>query len=108
LKGHTDSVAHVSFSPDGQILATTTWENTVQLWRLDDTLIKTLQGHSDRVTSVSFSPDGKILASASKDKTAMLWNLDLDDLLARSCSWVQDYLENNPKVRESDRQLCDN
>ncbi|MFE1747832.1 hypothetical protein [Coleofasciculus sp. H7-2] len=108
LKGHTDSVAHVSFSPDGQILATTTWENTVQLWRLDDTLIKTLQGHSDRVTSVSFSPDGKILASASKDKTVMLWNLDLDNLLARSCSWVQDYLENNPKVRESDRQLCDN
>ncbi|MEP0799898.1 AAA family ATPase [Funiculus sociatus] len=106
LEGHTDSVSHLSFSPDGHILATTTWENTVQLWRLDDTLIKTLQGHSGRVTSVSFSPDGKALASASQDQTASIWNLDLDNLLLHSCDWVQDYLSNNPKVRASDRFLC--
>jgi WD40 repeat protein/tetratricopeptide (TPR) repeat protein len=108
LKGPSDSVAHVSFSPDGQILATTSWDNRVQLWRLDDTLIKTLEGHSDRVTSVSWRPDGKGLASASNDGTVILWNLDLDDLLKQSCTWLQDYLQTNPKVRKSDRQLCDN
>jgi len=107
LKGPTDSVAHVRFSPSGQILATTSWDNRVQLWRLDDTLIKNLEGHSDRVTGVSFSPDGRMLASASNDNTIILWNLDLDDLLARSCDWVHDYLHNNPKVKESDRHLCD-
>jgi WD40 repeat protein len=106
LRGHTDSVAHVRFSPTGQILATTSWDNRVQLWRLDDTLIKTLEGHKDRVTSISWSNDGKALASASRDNTVMVWNLDLDELLDKSCNWLRYYLQNNPKVRQSDRELC--
>ena len=107
LKGHTDSVAHVRFSPTGKILATTTWDNRVQLWRLDDTLIKTLEGQKDRVTSMSWSNEGKALAVASEDNTVMVWNLDLDDLLTKSCNWLRDYLQNNPKVRPSDRNLCE-
>lgn len=106
LKGHADSVARVRFSPDGQILATTSWDNRVQLWRLDDTLIKTLEGHSSRVTSINWSNDGKALVSGSEDKTAIVWNLDVDDLLDKSCNWLRDYLQNNPNVRPSDRQLC--
>jgi WD40 repeat protein len=106
LRGHSDSVAHVRFSPSGQILATTSWDNRVQLWRLDDTLIKTLEGHQERVTSVSWSHDGKALASASRDNTVMVWNLNLDDLLDKGCNWLRYYLQNNPKVRHGDRELC--
>lgn len=107
LKGPADSVAHVRFSPDNQLLATTSWDNRVQLWRIDDTLIKDLEGHSGRVTSVNFSPDGKQLASASSDNTVILWNLDMNDLVKRSCNWLHDYLHTNPKVKPSDRHLCD-
>ncbi|HEY9603783.1 MAG TPA: hypothetical protein V6C85_19365, partial [Allocoleopsis sp.] len=106
LKGHTDSVARVQFSPSGKILATTSWDNQVQLWRLDDTLLKTLDGFKDRVTSVSWSSDGQALAVASQDDTAIVWNLDLDDLLHKSCNRLHNYLQNNPKVRQSDRDLC--
>jgi WD40 repeat protein len=107
LGGHTDSVARARFSPNGQILATTSWDRRVQLWRLDDTLIKTLEGHNDRVTSVNWSNDGQALASASRDNTVMVWNLDLDELLHKSCNWLRYYLQNNPKVRHSDRALCE-
>ncbi len=107
LRGHTDSVAHVRFSPSGKILATSSWDNRIQLWRLDDTLIKTLEGHKERVTSVSWSNDGKALVSASQDNTVSVWNLDLDDLLDKSCYWLREYLQNNPKVRPSDRNLCE-
>ncbi|MEC4985439.1 MAG: hypothetical protein SAJ37_15725 [Oscillatoria sp. PMC 1068.18] len=107
LQGHTDSVAQMSFNPTGEVLATTTWDNEAQLWRLDDTLLQTLQGHSARVTSVSWSRDGQALVTGSNDKTAILWNLDLSQLMQLSCNWLADYLENNPKVRESDRLLCD-
>lgn len=106
LKGHSDSVAHVRFSPTGQILATTSWDNRIQLWRLDDTLIKTLEGQQDRVTSVSWSHDGKALASASRENTVMVWNLNLDHLLDQGCNWLRYYLQNNPKVRHRDRELC--
>lgn len=106
LKGLSDSVAHVRFNPSGTLVTTTSWDNRIQLWRLDDTLIKTLEGHKNRVTSISWSNDGKSLASASEDKTVIVWNLDLDDLLNKSCDWLRDYLQTNPKVRQSDRTLC--
>jgi WD40 repeat protein len=99
-------VARARFSPTGKVLATIGWDNRVQLWRLDDTLIKTLETDDRRVTSISWSHDGKALAVATQDKVVTVWNLDLDDLLHKGCRWLQDYLENNPKVRESDRNLC--
>jgi WD40 repeat protein len=43
------------------------------LWRLDGTLIHTLEGHNNKVLSVEFSRDGQIIASASDDKTIKLW-----------------------------------
>ena len=74
LEGHTDIVWGITFSPDGQLLASGSTDKTVKLWRPDGTLLQTLKGHSDAVTSVSFSPDGQTLASASLDKTVLLWH----------------------------------
>jgi WD40 repeat protein len=76
IAGHNKYVIGVSFSPDGKIIASASADNTIKLWRLDGTLIKTLEGHSDWVYDVCFSPDGKIIASASKDQTIKLWRLD--------------------------------
>ncbi|MEH1938540.1 MAG: hypothetical protein V7L14_33520 [Nostoc sp.] len=74
LEGHTDIVWGVTFSPDGQLLASGSRDQTVKLWRPDGTLLQTLKGHTDAVTCVSFSPDGQTLASASLDKTVQIWH----------------------------------
>ncbi|WP_375491321.1 hypothetical protein [uncultured Nostoc sp.] len=76
LQGHSDGVTSVTFSPNGQIIATASSDNTIKLWSIDGTLLKTLQGHNDRVNSVSFSPNGQIIATASSDKTIKLWSID--------------------------------
>jgi WD40 repeat protein len=73
LEGHGDIVWGVSFSPDGQTIASGSRDQTVKLWRPNGTLLQTLKGHTDAVTSVSFSPDGQTLASASLDKTVAIW-----------------------------------
>ncbi|MEA5625383.1 hypothetical protein [Nostoc sp. UHCC 0251] len=74
LEGHTEVVWGVTFSPDGQLLASGSRDQTVKIWHPDGTLLQTLKGHTDAVTCVSFSPDGQTLASASLDKTVQIWH----------------------------------
>ncbi len=73
LEGHKDIVWDVSYSPDGQLLASGSLDKSVKIWRTDGSLLQTLQGHNESITSLSFSPDGSLLASASRDKTVKIW-----------------------------------
>ncbi|MDF5721918.1 MAG: hypothetical protein PUP91_15835 [Rhizonema sp. PD37] len=74
LEGHKAAVKSVSFSPDGNTIATASFDKTIKLWNRDGTLIKTLTGYNAPISSVSFNPDGQIIASAGRDKTIKLWN----------------------------------
>ncbi|WDD36975.1 CHAT domain-containing protein (plasmid) [Nostoc sp. UHCC 0926] len=73
LEKHLDEVTDVSFSPNGQIIATASKDKTVKIWSLDGQEIITLKGHQDLVQGVSFSSTGKTIATASWDGTVKLW-----------------------------------
>jgi WD40 repeat protein len=74
LTQHSNWFQAVSFSPDGETIATASRDATVKLWNRSGELLRTLKGHKNRVYAVSFSPDGQTIASAGYDATIKLWN----------------------------------
>ncbi|MBW4518596.1 MAG: hypothetical protein KME16_02540 [Scytolyngbya sp. HA4215-MV1] len=77
---HSTSVRSVSFSPNGQLVASASYDGTIKLWTNDGHVQRTFLGHGEGVNSVSFSPNGRLIASASIDGTIKLWFLDGKEL----------------------------
>jgi WD40 repeat protein len=82
LKGHTEPVRGVAFSPDGQSLVTG-GGGEVKVWdsrRGQEVLVLTAHEHRpytlDRgeVRGVAYRPDGRRLASVGGDRTVQVWD----------------------------------
>jgi WD40 repeat protein len=93
LKGHTDAVVDVAFSPDGKKIVTASKDITARIWDAESgKQLKVLRGHRNlegledatsvlskqksAVWSATFSPDGKKIASAGTDGTVRMWDAD--------------------------------
>jgi len=74
FKGHTAYVDTVAFSPDGNTVASGSYDGTVKLWNLKIMQsAATLRGHQGPVSALLFSPDGSTFYSAGGDATVKLW-----------------------------------
>jgi WD40 repeat protein len=75
LKGHTDTVQGIAFSPDGKRIASGSHDKTVKVWDAETgQAILTFREHEEGIRSVAFSPDGKRIASGGDDTTVKVWD----------------------------------
>jgi WD40 repeat protein len=66
MTGHTGAVAAVAVSPDGNRIASGSFDTTVKIWdSATGRELFTLRGHKLPVTTVAFSNNGRFIASGS-------------------------------------------
>ncbi|MGK7931971.1 MAG: hypothetical protein AB4041_11135 [Microcystaceae cyanobacterium] len=102
LQGHQSAISSVSFSADGQILASSgNWDRTINLWdvktgKLIHTLIHDLKGdlgtfgnfwnkkfgnYNYAIRNISFSPDNQTLASGLGNGIIKIWDVKKGKLI---------------------------
>ena len=66
--GHTASVVSIAFSPDGQMLASGSLENTVRIWQVrTGQVLQTINTGYNTLWNLAYSPDGQMLAISGED-----------------------------------------
>ena len=76
ITAHSGGVHAVTFSADGECLASAGADGAVRVWATaDGERVADLPGHAERSLSVAFSPDGQRLASGGADKAVRLWSV---------------------------------
>lgn len=75
LRGHCAAVYAVAFRPDGERMASASFDHTIKIWNANSgRAMKTFTGHRDKVLALAYSSDGRQLASAGLDGTIRLWD----------------------------------
>ena len=74
--GHTNVVASAAFSPNGEMVATSSADGTVRLWARTGAAIGRPLAHGALVNSAVFNDDGSLLLSGADNNRAVIWRVN--------------------------------
>ena len=76
MTGHKNLVNQVQFSPNGQWIASASFDKSVKLWNGNTgTFVTSFFGHVGPVYQIAWSADSRLICSGSKDSTLKLWDV---------------------------------
>lgn len=76
FRAATAKLGFVTFSPNSQMLATVSDDNTIKIWQTNGNLKAVLRGQINQIINVTFSSDSQRLVSVSDDNTVKVWQVD--------------------------------
>ncbi len=84
LRGHTDEIGSLAFSPDGRTLLSSSLDHTARIWAIDggqETRVLTAQGCE--LSGAVFSPDGQVAVATAYNGTVHAWDVGSGQRLER-------------------------
>lgn len=76
FKGNKGAVTGVAFSPDGQLVASSSAYKNGFIWRISGQQVAELTGHTASLHAVAFSPDSHQLVTGDEQGFIRLWGTD--------------------------------
>src|SRR5579884_2950921 len=73
-RGHRNYVYSVTWSPDGQNIASASNDHSVQIWNATSGALAFSYAHNGAANSVAWSPDGALIASSGEDNVVRVVN----------------------------------
>jgi WD40 repeat protein len=84
LKGHTQWVESLAFSPDGKLLASGSHDKSVRVWQVETGKeLRVFTEPTARVQALAWTPDGKALAAGSDDHTTFIWSVETGERIVK-------------------------
>ena len=75
LRGHSDSVHCVAFSPDAKTLVSCSQDLSIKFWNVETGKLLDSWRHAGPIECVSFSPDGQMLLTGEERGVVILWSI---------------------------------
>lgn len=77
LRGHSDYITSLTFSPSGRTLISGSWDKTAKIWNVQTgEVIRDFSERTERILAVSFRSDGQAFALGSGDGTINIFRSD--------------------------------
>lgn len=76
LRSHSGRVVDLAFSPDSDVLASSSDDGRAIVWSMDTGEPRVLQSDGGRTPTLAFHPSGERLATGNYDGSVRVWNLE--------------------------------